>query len=564
MTMLPCEKWLRGAEIVLECLKKEGVDTIFGYPGGAVIPLYDALYDYRNTFKHILTAHEQGAVHAADGYARSTGRVGVCFVTSGPGATNTVTGIATAYADSSPLVVITGNVPRSLLGKDSFQEVDITGITIPITKHNYLVESAEELAETISHAFATARSGRPGPVLIDIPKDLFTQWVTYRSPDNGCTDSDRTEPDHLLIARAAHMIARAKRPLFMTGGGTAIAGAHEKLIELAERCAIPVVSTLMGLGVCPSDNPLFLGMAGMHGSKQANHALCISDLIIAVGTRFSDRVAGKASHFAASSRLIQIDLDETENSKNLPNTLFIKGDARTVLTRLGRYLPPAQRCSWLQEVREKEFSQYAYYPFHPAAIIRTINRLLPENALVVTDVGQHQMWTAQFWRFTAPRTFLTSGGMGTMGFGLGAAIGAAVGNPGRAVVLITGDGSFRMNMHELATVRKYRLPILIVMLSNGSLGMVRQWQGMFQNGRYSETDLGDEIDHIKLLDAFGIAAYRLTDTESITAILSAKGALEAPLFIECPVDKDMYVYPIVPPGEGLEQMILNTFSKGDV
>ncbi|SHJ62146.1 biosynthetic-type acetolactate synthase large subunit [Paramaledivibacter caminithermalis] len=549
---------LSGAQIVLECLKEQNVDTIFGYPGGAVIPLYNALYDNFDSFTHILTAHEQGAVHGADGYARSTGKVGVCFATSGPGATNTITGIATAYLDSVPLVVFTGQVPRSLLGKDSFQEVDITGISLPITKHNYLVEDVNDLADIIREAFYTAKKGRPGPVLIDIPKDIFLDEAEYDIKDNRTQDFPIDDIDKEILEKAAQTINKSLRPVIYAGGGVVMADAAEELYEFAKKANIPVVNTLMGLGSYPTSKSLFLGLVGMHGLKQANLAVTNSDLIIAVGARFSDRVVGNVNKFAPQAGVIHIDIDKTEINKNKKADLSIIGDVKHILGSLIKNINFKDRSEWLNKIEGwKSKSSINNERFIPKNILEKICEALDDDTIVVTDTGQHQMWTAQYWKFSRPRSFLSSGGLGTMGYGLGAAIGAQIANPERRVLHITGDGSFRMNCNELATVTKYKLPTITLLLNNNALGMVRQWQKLFQNERYSETDIGQEVDYVKLADAYGIDGYSVNNLKGLEEVICKVLKSRKAAVIECKIDKDLCVYPMVPAGKPIDNIIEN-------
>ncbi|MCX7951674.1 MAG: biosynthetic-type acetolactate synthase large subunit [Clostridiales bacterium] len=550
---------LTGAQIVLECLKEQGVDTLFGYPGGAVIPLYDALYDELGYFTHIRTAHEQGAVHAADAYARSTGKVGVCIATSGPGATNTVTGIATAYMDSSPIVVITGQVPSNLLGKDSFQEIDITGVTIPITKNNYLVKDINNLAPTIREAFKIAKEGRPGPVLIDITKDVFLNKAEYKREEI-FKGEQVLENDVEVIKRAAYMINCSKRPIIYAGGGVKTSCAHKELVNLAKKANIPVVNTLMGLGTIDREDSLSLGLVGMHGFREANLAVANCDLLIAVGARFSDRVIGKNDEFAKMAKIIHIDIDESEFGKNIKPDVSLVGDIKEILNDLISYVDNVDRKLWFFEIESYRIKQRQdKSEFIPKNIIEAINKKFENGCFVATDVGQHQMWTAQHFKFKNMRSFITSGGLGTMGFGLGAAIGCKVANKDSDVVLITGDGSFRMNCNELSTVSKYKLPILIVLMNNKTLGMVRQWQRMFSRARYCETDITEDVDYVKLANAYGIEGYRVSKMEELQQVLDSFDKLTEPLFIECNILKDESVYPIVPPGMPINNMIF----KGD-
>ena len=554
---------LSGAQIVLKCLKELGVDTLFGYPGGAVIPLYDALYEVRDDFKHIRTSHEQGASHAADGYARVTGKVGVCIATSGPGATNTVTGIANAYMDSVPMLVITGQVPTNLLGRDSFQEIDIVGVTNPITKHNYLVKDIQELEDTLKKAFHIAKSGRPGPVLVDIPKDIFLTKIDYKEIDNkefmdfvdnklkndDCYDTE-------LIKDIAQKINKSKRPVIYAGGGVIISGNSGQLKELAEKNDIPVTNSLMGLGSISRKNDLSLGLVGMHGSREANLAVHNSDLVLAIGARFSDRVIGKPDNFAKRATIIHIDRDESEVSKNILVDKFAVGDMSVLLEKIIKLVEDKKRDEWLKEVQSykvqvKEKSD----EFTPQNILKLSSDILGEEAIVATDVGQHQMWSAQNWEFLYPNTFVTSGGLGTMGFGLGAAIGTQIGKPEKRTVLVTGDGSFRMNCNELATVRKWDLPIIILLFNNSTLGMVRQWQKLFQEEKYSETDIGDEVDYVKLAEAYHIKGYRVCNMTDFKTAIDVAAKNREPILIECELNKNSCVYPIVPPGKSIDKLV---------
>lgn len=538
-----------GAEILLKALKKQEVDVLFGYPGGAVIPLYDALYRMGG-FKHYRTAHEQGAVHAADGYARSTGKVGVCIATSGPGATNTITGIATAYMDSVPLVVITGQVPSGLLGRDAFQEIDITGITFQITKHNMIIKRVEDLEQAIHDAFHIASSGRPGPVLIDIPKDVFLQEAVY---NDGFTFDSASfeEASKDQIKAVVEMIEASEKPIIYAGGGVKLGHASDALFNLAVKNDIPVVNTLMGLGAFPRTHGLSLGLVGMHGFPETNLAIASSDLIIAIGARFSDRVTGNTNTFSARSKVIHIDVDKTEFSKNIKADLTVLGNLKNTLIKLERALSFKKRSKWQFEIHRFKRPEDNLGSFHPKYIFDELNRHYPQ-AVVSTDVGQHQMWTAQYFKFKKSRSFITSGGLGTMGFGLGAAIGVAVG--GQESLLVTGDGSFRMNCHELATISKYKLPVVIVLFNNQALGMVRQWQGMFQDQRYAETCLDDCVDYLQLGRAYGIKAYRASSINELKRVL--ENANKGPLLIECLIDKDEKVLPIVPPGQSISNFIL--------
>ena len=546
---------LNGSQIVLECLKEQGVDTIFGYPGGAILNIYDELYQQKEHFRHILTSHEQGAAHAADGYARSTGRVGVCFATSGPGATNLVTGIATAYMDSVPIVAITCNVTLPLLGKDSFQEADIAGITMPITKHGYIVKDVKELAPTIRKAFHIARTGRPGPVLVDITKDVTAAMCEYR-PEKPAESTPGITWNAEEIDRAIAMIARSKKPYLYVGGGAVISGASEELIRFAERIEAPVCDSLMGKGAFPGNHPLYTGMIGMHGTKTSNFGVSSCDLLIALGARFSDRVIGNPRTFARNAKILQIDIDAAEINKNIRTDHSIVGDLKEVLKALNGKIPELHHPEWMGEIRRNEEEYPLFYheeglscPF----IIESIERLVPENAILTTDVGQHQMWAAQYYHYRHPRTFLTSGGLGTMGYGLGAAIGAQVGNPGRTVVNIAGDGCFRMNMNELATASRYDLPVIEVVINNEVLGMVRQWQDLFYHQHYSQTILADKVDYCKVAEGLGCLAFRVERREDFEPVFRKALSAKGPVVIDCRIDKDDKVFPMVPAGKPISE-----------
>ncbi|EGT5491126.1 biosynthetic-type acetolactate synthase large subunit [Clostridioides difficile] len=562
---------MNGAKVILECLKKEGIDTIFGYPGGAVIPLYDALYDYSDDFKHIRTSHEQGLVHAADGYARSTNTVGVCFTTSGPGATNAITGIATAFMDSSPMLVISGQVPTSLLGKDSFQEIDITGATLSMTKHNYLVRNTKELVPTIKEAFRVANSGRKGPVLVDVPKDLFLaemdfsgedydlcqidDYMDYKS-DFGLDDETNTK----LLNEAIDIIKESKKPVIYAGGGVKSSDSEEILEKFATKIDTPVLNTLMGLGNIDRKNELSLGMVGMHGSRESNLALSNSDLVIAIGARFSDRVISKSSEFAKNAKIIHIDIDPSEISKNIESNVSLVGDVKLVLSLLLEMVESKNNSNWKEEIKTFRKSEGIQTDeFHPQNILKKINEkyeTLKKPTVVVTDVGQHQMWAAKYWNFKGNKSFITSAGLGTMGFGLGAAIGTKAGNVDKNVVLVTGDGSFRMNCNELATVANYNVPMLILLLNNRTLGMVRQWQKLFSNQRYSQTDINENVDYVKLVNAYNIDGYKVSNMEELGKALNMID-FNKPVFLQCDIDKDYDVYPIVAPNDALENLICN-------
>ncbi|HBY2866464.1 TPA: biosynthetic-type acetolactate synthase large subunit [Clostridioides difficile] len=562
---------MNGAKVILECLKKEGIDTIFGYPGGAVIPLYDALYDYSDDFKHIRTSHEQGLVHAADGYARSTNTVGVCFTTSGPGATNAITGIATAFVDSSPMVVISGQVPTSLLGKDSFQEIDITGATLSMTKHNYLVRNTKELVPTIKEAFRVANSGRKGPVLVDVPKDLFLAEMDFSGEDYDLcqiddymdykSDFDLDDETNIkLLNEAIDIIKESKKPVIYAGGGVKSSDSEEILEKFATKIDTPVLNTLMGLGNIDRKNELSLGMVGMHGSRESNLALSNSDLVIAIGARFSDRVISKSSEFAKNAKIIHIDIDPSEISKNIESNVSLVGDVKLVLSLLIERVESKNNSNWKEEIKRFRKSEGVQtYEFHPQNILKKINEkyeTLKKPTVVVTDVGQHQMWAAKYWNFKGNKSFITSAGLGTMGFGLGAAIGTKVGNVDKNVVLVTGDGSFRMNCNELATVANYNVPMLILLLNNRTLGMVRQWQKLFSNQRYSQTDINENVDYVKLVNAYNIDGYKVSSIEELGKALDMID-FNKPVFLQCDIDKDYDVYPIVAPNDALENLICN-------
>lgn len=546
---------LSGAKVLLECLKEQGVDVIFGYPGGAVLPIYDALY-YEKDIKHILTAHEQGATHAADGYARSTGKVGVVIATSGPGATNTVTGIATAYGDSIPLVVITGQVAKSYLGKSSFQEVDITSITKAITKENYIVKDPESLSDTIRRAFKVASAGRPGPVLIDIPKDIQNTIIDYNPLVESKKDS-LPEPGNL--SAAIDLINSSKKPVIYAGGGVISSNGAKELYDFAKKINCPVSCSLMGLGGFPSDDELFLGMIGMHGTYTSNYAFSNCDLLIAIGSRFSDRVTGKVSSFVPNAKIIHIDIDASEFSKNLPEDVSIRGDVKAVLSKLIKSLDNKYEAEWLGQINAWKTSHPLMYKentsVNPQIVLDKLYKFTEGNCIITTEVGQNQMWTAQFFKFLHPRSFITSGGLGTMGFGLGAAIGACIGNKGKKVINIAGDGSFRMNCNELATLAKYKLPVIQLVLNNHVLGMVYQWQDMFYNRNFSQTVFDSTPDFCKLAAAYGIKSFKISSNNEIEEVLKAALALNEPVIIDCEILKEEKVLPIVPPGSANTDLI---------
>ncbi len=542
---------ITGAEIVIQCLREQGVDTVFGYPGGAILNIYDALYKHQDEITHILTSHEQGAAHAADGYARSTGKVGVCLATSGPGATNLVTGIATAYMDSVPVVAITCNVGTKLLGKDSFQEIDITGVTMPITKYNFIVKDVNRLAQVMRRAFTIAQTGRPGPVLIDITKDVTEAQCDYeyQAPAEIVRQTDTiTEED---MDRALEMIRNARKPFIFVGGGAVIAGASDELKAFAHKIQAPVADSLMGKGAFDGKDELYTGMVGMHGTKTSNFGITECDLLIVVGARFSDRVIGNASKFAKNARIIQIDVDRAEINKNIRVAASIVGDAKTILRKLNARLDPVNHDEWIAHIeRMKDMYPLRYDKrlLTGPYIIQTIDELTPDDAIIVTEVGQHQMWAAQYYNFRSPRTFITSGGLGTMGFGLGASIGTKLGNPDRVVVNIAGDGCFRMNMNEIATAARYKIHIIEVIINNHVLGMVRQWQTLFYGKRYSQTVLNDNVDYVKLSEAMGATAYRVTQKEEFAKIFQEAMGKEGPVVIDCQIGCDDKVFPMVSPG----------------
>lgn len=543
---------LSGAEILIRCLKEQGVDTVFGYPGGCVLDIYDAIYR-DGSLRHILTAHEQGAAHAADGYARATGKTGVCIATSGPGATNLVTGIATAYMDSVPLVAITGNVTVSNLGRDSFQEVDIAGITMPITKHNYIVKDVRYLADTIRAAFYIANSGRKGPVLIDIPKNLQTDVCEFTEKEKSVYKPKAVDP--LLLSKAAEVIEEAKRPLILVGGGTISSNASENIYALAKRIQAPVASTLMGLGAYPSSDEQFLGLVGMHGTDASAKAFLRADTVIVCGMRFSDRVAGDRAKFHDRKTIVQFDIDAAEIDKNVKADVAVMADVNEILTSLLPLLKQAERKDWLKEVSAYKEYEKANAEL-PAAqkIICAAQKFTDAQTPVATDVGQHQMWTAQYYAFEKPRTFISSGGLGTMGYGMGAAIGACVGT-GRKTVLTTGDGSFHMNLNELCTAVTYKLPLVILLFDNNTLGMVRQWQTLFYGKRYSQTTLDRKTDYVKLAEAFGAKGLVIEKPEDAEAVLAKAFREEGPVLVDCKIGIDDKVLPMIAPGKSFDSII---------
>ena len=556
-------KQLTGSEIVIECLKEQGVDTVFGYPGGTILNVYDALYKHQDEIKHILTSHEQGASHAADGYARATGKVGVCMATSGPGATNLVTGIATAYMDSIPLVAITANVGVSMLGRDSFQEVDIAGVVMPVTKHSFIVKNVHELADTLRRAFKIAQSGRPGPVLVDITKDVTANLADYeyKKPEKiepitkTIKDSD--------IEKVIKLIDKSKKPFIMVGGGVVASGAYKELRKFAKLMDAPVCDTLMGKGVFDGSDPHYTGMVGMHGTKTSNFGVTESDLLIVVGGRFSDRVIGNAKKFANNAKIVQIDVDAAEINKNIVVDASIVGDAKEVLKKLNAVISQKNNKEWLAEIEELKAKYPSTYPTDiltgPTAISK-IYELTKGDAIITTDVGQHQMWAAQMYNYKEPRQFLSSGGLGTMGYGLGAAIGAKVGRTDKVVVNIAGDGCFRMNMNELMTASRYNIPIIQVVINNHVLGMVRQWQTLFYGERYSNTVLDDSVDFVKISEGMGALAFKATTIDEFEKAFDEALKSGKPCVIDAQIEKDDKVWPMVAAG----QPISTCFSEEDL
>lgn len=546
---------LFGSKIILECLKEQGVDTVFGYPGGAVLPIYDALYA-ENAITHIITAHEQGATHAADGFSRSTGKPGVVITTSGPGATNTITGIATAYMDSVPLVVITGQVAKPFLGKASFQEVNITSITSAITKENYQVKEPENLADTIRKAFKTACTGRPGPVLIDIPKDIQNTLIEYTSLKINSEINFKLDAN---LTEAVKLINASKRPVIFAGGGVNISYAADELLNFAEKINCPVTCSLMGLGGFPATHDLNMGMIGMHGTYCSNHAVNECDLLIAIGTRFSDRVTSKISRFAPNAKIIHIDIDPAEFNKNIPEDVSVRGDVKAILSELTGLIEEKYEIEWLNKINQWKESHPLKYKadgsLNPQLVLNKLFELTNGDCIISTEVGQNQIWTAQFYKFTKQRTLITSGGLGTMGFGLSAAIGVSIGNPDKRVINVAGDGSFKMNSIELATIAKYKLPIIQIVLNNHVLGMVHQWQDMFHNGNFSQSVLSPDVDFVKLGAAYGIKSLRLTSNSEIEAALEHALSLNEPFIIECDICPDEKVFPIVPPGAAIIDLV---------
>ncbi|MDO4601466.1 MAG: biosynthetic-type acetolactate synthase large subunit [Eubacteriales bacterium] len=557
---------LTGAQIIVECLKEQGVDTVFGYPGGAILNVYDALYEYRDEINHVLTSHEQGAAHAADGYARATGKVGVCMATSGPGATNLVTGIATAFMDSVPVVAITANVGKTLLGKDSFQEVDIAGIVMPVTKHSYIVKDVTKLADTIRKAFFIAKSGRPGPVLVDVTKDVTAakyEYVPHRPATVTRETKDITKED---IEQAAELIKKAEKPFIFVGGGGVISGASREIAELSTRIQAPVCDSLMGKGAFSGEDPMYTGMLGMHGTKTSNLGVSQCDLLIVLGARFSDRVTGNADTFAKNAKIIQIDVDAAEINKNVYVDAYIEGDLKEVLRRLLEKIPAQNHPEWvahIMEMKEKYPLRYDESQLTGPYVIEKLYELTKGDAIISTEVGQNQMWAAQYYKYKTPRTLLTSGGLGTMGYGLGAAIGAKMGRPDKTVVNIAGDGCFRMNMNEIATSVRCGNQLIEIVLNNHVLGMVRQWQTLFYDHRYSHTILNDNVDFVKLAEAMGAEGIRVTKKEEVEPALKKALASKGTVVLDCWIDQDLSVFPMVPAGANIDDVFDEEDMKRD-
>lgn len=544
---------LTGSQILIECLKEQGVDTVFGYPGGAILNVYDELYKHSDEIKHILTSHEQGASHAADGYARATGKVGVCFATSGPGATNLVTGIATAYMDSVPVVAITCNVGVPLLGKDSFQEIDIVGVTLPITKHNFIVKDVNKLADVIRDAFRIAKEGRPGPVLIDIPKDVTAKMADYEYKTPVVPEANKNI-DSNEIAEAIDMIKKARKPFVFVGGGSIISGASAEIAEFVEKVDAPVCDTLMGKGAFDGTSERYTGMLGMHGTKTSNFGVMECDLLVVLGARFSDRVTGDTSKFASNARILQIDIDPAEINKNIKVDMSIVGDIKVVLEAINARLDKENHKEWMNHIYEmkKEYPlRYNKDILTGPYLMEKIFEVTDGNAIITTEVGQHQMWAAQYYKYKEPRTFLSSGGLGTMGYGLGASIGAKLGRKDKIVINIAGDGCFRMNMNELATATRYNIPIIEIIVNNHVLGMVRQWQTLYYGQRYSYTVLEDQVDYVKVAEGLGAKAYRVETKEDFEAALKDAIAMNIPCVLDCHIEKDDKVFPMVSPGASL-------------
>lgn len=547
---------LSGSEIVIECLKEQGVDTVFGYPGGTILNIYDALYKHESEICHILTSHEQGAAHAADGYARATGKVGVCMATSGPGATNLVTGIATAYMDSIPVVAITANVAVPLLGRDSFQEIDIAGVTMPITKHNFIVKDVTKLADTIRRAFVIAQEGRPGPVLVDITKDVTANIAEYEKVPLQIIERSTDYIKASDLDAVISLINQSKKPFIFVGGGAVIAEASKELNEFVKKVHAPVADSLMGKGAFDGTDELYCGMLGMHGTKTSNFGVTQCDLLITIGARFSDRVVGKADRFAKNAKIIQIDVDPAEINKNIVVDESIIGDIKEVLKRLNKRIEDHSHDEWLKEIfalKEKFPLKYNQEALTGPYIVEEIYRITKGDAIITTEVGQHQMWAAQFYKYKNPRTFLSSGGLGTMGYGLGASLGAKMGCPDKAVINIAGDGCFRMNMNEMATAARYNIPIVEVVINNHVLGMVRQWQTLFYEKRYAHTILNDKVDFVKLAEAMGAVGILVTKREEVAPAIERALSLGRPVLVECQIDCDDKVFPMVPAGAAIEE-----------
>lgn len=558
---------LKGADMVMECLLEQGVETVFGYPGGAILEIYDSLYKYKDKIQSILTSHEQGASHAADGYAKSTGKVGVCMATSGPGATNLVTGIATAFMDSVPIVAITANVGLSFLGKDSFQEIDITGITMPITKHNFIVKKIEDLAPAIRKAFKIAREGRPGPVVIDITKDVTAGYGEYEKKEIDTNSNNlllyNEENYQENLEEAVKLIEESKKPFIFVGGGIKASNASNELKIFAEKIDAPVADSLMGKGAFDGKSKRYTGMLGMHGTKASNLGVAECDLLVAIGTRFSDRVIGNSARFASKAKIIHIDIDEAEINKNILVDLGITGDAKYILKKLNLMLKKQEHKEWMEEIenlKDKYPMKYNKNVLTGPYVIEKIEECFDDNTIICTEVGQNQMWAAQYFHYKNPRQFVSSGGLGTMGYGLGAAIGAKYGNPKSRVINIAGDGCFRMNMNELATASRYNVPIIQVILNNKVLGMVRQWQTFFYEGRYSDTVLDDQVDFCKIAEGLGCKAVRVTRTDEVEKALLEAASYNGPFVIECMIQEDDKVFPMVAPGKGLD----DTFDQDDI
>ncbi len=554
---------LTGSQIIIECLKEQGVDTVFGYPGGCILNVYDELYKHQDEITHVLTSHEQGASHAADGYSRATGKVGVCMATSGPGATNLVTGIATAYLDSIPMVAITANVAVSILGKDSFQEIDIAGVTMPITKHNYIVKDVDKLADTIRDAFRIAKTGRPGPVLIDITKDVTANTAEYEPVVPKEVERKTDTIMEADIDKAIELIKAAKKPFLYVGGGAILSNASKELREFVDKVDAPVCDSLMGKGAFDGTDEKYTGMIGMHGTKASNFGVTECDLLIAVGARFSDRVTGNASRFASNAKVLQFDVDAAEIDKNIKTDAAVIGDVREILKRINEKLPQCEHKEWLEhivELKAKFPMTYNQDALTGPYIIEKIYEVTEGNAIITTDVGQHQMWAAQYYKYSEPRTLLTSGGLGTMGYGVGACIGAKVGRKDKTVINIAGDGCFRMNMQEIMTATRYNIPIIQVVINNHVLGMVRQWQTLFYGKRYSSTVLNDGVDFVKIAEGMGAKAYRVTKKEELEPVLREAIELNIPVVIDCQIDSDDKVFPMVAPGAAISE----AFSEEDL